>query len=547
MQWRHIEMARKLLASEQGASVRDWGGRLPIVLAYPNSYAVGMSSLATHSLYRWLNDLPGLTCERAFSWLGRNRFPRDPPITVESQRPISDAAVIAFSVSFELDYFGVVDMLRRAQVPLEAGDRDEGDPLVLLGGPAVSANPEPMALLADAIVIGEAEPLLDDLGDVLRSAWSEDRAGVLAALHRLPGVYVPSLHRGGRIARRWLANLDDYATESSLVAPRAQFGDMHLIEIARGCGRGCRFCLAGYWYRPPRERGIESVLASAREGLKRRRTVGLVASAVSDYAEIDALVAGLRQMDAAISVSSLRVRPLSEALVRALAETGSRSLTLAPEAGSERMRQVINKCVTHEDIVSATELAASSGFESLKLYFMLGLPGEREDDVEETVRLVGELKRLFPRHLVVNVTPFVPKAHTPYEREAMLSKPELDARISRLREGLSPMGVEFRSEGVGDSRMQGVLSRGDRRVGKVLMSMARPTLGRFESALTEHGLDADHYLGEWLPDRALPWGLVESGIRADFLRSERDRSARRDGTPPCDVGSCDRCGVCRGE
>ncbi|MFH1084744.1 MAG: radical SAM protein, partial [Chloroflexota bacterium] len=414
MPWRQISMARRLLATEQGASVRDWGGQLPIVLVYPNTYAVGMSSLAMHTLYRQWNALPGVVCERAFAALGRQAPADEPPITLESQRPLADAAVIAFSVSFELDYFNVLDVLARAGVPLRAADRQQGDPYVLLGGPAVSANPMPLAPVADAVVIGEAEECLEALTGVLRESWAHDRAATLAALRRLPGVYVPLLGEDERVSRLVAHDLDRWPTHTAIVAPQAEFGDMYLIEISRGCPHGCRFCLAGHLYRPMRERSLATLLAQARHGMQFRRKLGLVAAAVSDHTEIDALVAGLRQMGAALSVSSLRMRPLSAPLVQALAESGAQVITLAPEAGSERLRRAIHKGVTQDDILAATALVAHQGFETCKLYFMLGLPGETDDDIAELLALVRAIAAIFTRRIVVNLTPFVPKAHTPF-------------------------------------------------------------------------------------------------------------------------------------
>jgi len=513
MEWRHIERARRLLASERGAIVRDWGGQVPIALVYPNSYAVGMASLAIHGLYRYLNTLPGLVCERAFASLGQRARPGDPVVTLESQRSIADLAVIAISVSFEMDYFNIMDLLRRAQAPVRAADRDEGDPLVLLGGPAVSANPEPLAPVADAIVIGEVEPILEDLAAVLRAAWTEARAGLLTALTQLPGVYVPSLHDGGPVKRLWLADLDAFPTSTSVVAPQAEFGDMYLIEIARGCGRGCRFCLAGYLYRPPRERSLENVLDQARAGLRSRDKIGLVASAVSDYSRIEELVPALRGLGARISVSSLRVSPLSPALVRALAESGAQSLTLAPEAGSERLRRAIGKGITHDEIIAAARLAAERRFGTLKLYFMLGLPDEEDEDIDELVGLVREVCAIAARHVVVNVTPFVPKAHTPFQRAPMAPRELLDGRLARLRELLRPLGVEVRAESVDDALIQGILARGDRRVGEALASMPRPTASRWDRALAQAGLTADEYLRERAQDEPLPWDIVDASPR----------------------------------
>jgi len=520
MEWRHIAMARRVRESESGAIVRDWGGRVPIALVYPNTYAVGMSSLAIHGLYRWLNALPGVVCERAFAGLGRRVESAGPFITLESQRPLSDAAIVAFSVSFEMDYLNIIHMLRGSNIPVRAEERAEGDPLVILGGPAVSANPEPLAAVADAIVIGEAEALLGPLVDCVAGSWGQQRLSTLRELAGLPGVYVPRLHRDARIRRQWVPDLDDHPTSSSIVAPMAELGDMHLIEVSRGCGRGCRFCLAGHWYRPPRERSLGIILDQAREGLEHGQRIGLVASAVSDYSRIEELVTELRGMGAALSVSSLRIAPLSPILVHALAESGARSITLAPEAGSDRLRRAIHKGITHDDIMDAARLAASETFSALKLYFMFGLPGESDGDVEDLIRLVGEIKAVFLRRVIVSLTPFVPKAHTPFQRAAMAPRALLEERRSRIVEGLRRLGIETRAEAVEAARIQGVLARGDRRVGEALLAASGPGPSRWQRALDALSLDPEEYLREKSPEEKLPWRFIDSRAGASPRRQD---------------------------
>jgi radical SAM superfamily enzyme YgiQ (UPF0313 family) len=484
-----------------------------------------MSSLAMHGLYRWFNALPGVACERAFAWYDRPEGADGPLLTLESSRPVAEAAALAFSVSFEMDYFHVIQMLWRAQVPERAEQREQGDPFVILGGPAVAANPEPLAPLADAIVIGEAEELLGPLVEILREGWAGARHQVLAELARLPGVYVPALYSGQPVRRQVVADLDAWPTSSSVRTPRAEFGDMHLIEISRGCGRGCRFCLAGYWYRPRRERSIESILAQAREGLASGlNKVGLVAAAVSDYQEIDPLVEALRALGAAISVSSLRVRPLSEALLRALAESGSQSVTLAPEAGSERLRRVIRKDISEPDVLAAAEMAARYGFRSLKLYFMIGLPGETDEDIEELLRLTGAVRRLFAREVVVNVTPFVPKGHTPFQHVALASEEVIEGRLARLRAGTAAIGAQLRAEAGEATRVQAILARGDRRLGEALLELRRPVPTRFERALQRQGLDPEAYLGALPPEGPFPWDVVDDRIAPALLGVEWRRA-----------------------
>jgi radical SAM superfamily enzyme YgiQ (UPF0313 family) len=509
---RDVEIAQDFARSETGAVVRDWGGRVPIALVYPNSYGVGMSSLAVHALYGLFNAQPGLLAERAFAWLLRSS-PEGPVLTIESQRPLSDAAVVAASLSFEMDYFNLVAMLRRSGIPPRAAERDASHPLVLLGGPAVSANPAPLMALADAIVIGEIEPLLADLANVLRGLWDSSRDETLSTLSALPGVLVPSRNPDGPVQRLQMRDMDAYPTQTTILSPRAEFGDMHLIEISRGCVHGCRFCLAGSLYRPYRERSLESILAQARQALAWRRKIGLVAAAVSDYSRIDELADSLRRMGAAISVSSLRVRPLAENLIDALESSGSRSITIAPEAGSERLRQLIRKGISHQDVLHAAE-RLNGRFSSLKLYSMIGLPTEEDADILELLELAREVKSRFGREVVLNVTPFVPKAHTPFQRVAMADASVLQARIRRLREGCRALHVAFRTETVAASQIQAVLARGDARIGEVLLDMEHPTDSAFPAALRAAGIDMDSELGKRRSDARLPWDMVHLGTRA---------------------------------
>lgn len=507
MAWEATERARQYLATEHGAVRRDWGGQVPIALVYPNSYAVGMSSLAIHTLYRFFNAQRGIVCERAFAWLDRPNEDAGPPLTLESQRPIGETAVIAISVSFEMDYFHVVSLLRRAGVPLRAADRDDSHPLVLLGGPAVSANPAPLAPLADAMLIGEAEPVLSPLAEALIQEAPAGRNSLLTALAALPGLYVPRHQVGRAVQRLYLENLDVWPTTSTVVAPRASFGDMHLIEFARGCQRGCRFCLAGQLYRPMRQRSVAHILQQAREGLAYHHKVGLVAAAVSDYAHIDELVTELRALDIAISVSSLRVRPLSPVLLQALQDSGARSITLAPEAGSEALRRAIAKGVTHDDVLRAAELAAGR-FATLKLYYMVGLPEETDADVDEIVTLSAEVQRAFGRQVVVNVTPFVPKAHTPLARVAVADERIIAERLRRLQSRCRAERLQFRAESAWQAQVQAVLSRGDEAVGEALLALPNSIPRHWLRDARAIGLDVDRYLTTLPAHEPAPWDVV---------------------------------------
>ncbi len=522
-----IAAAHRLLERERGTIRKDWGGRLPIALVFPNSYYLGMSSLAVHTLYRLWNACHDIVCERVFvDPEGPRTGAQDLtlPLSLESRAPLDYFPVIAFSIAYEMDYFNVVALIRAAGIPPRATDRDETHPLLIAGGPAISANPEPLAPLLDAVVVGEAEPVLAQLTDALH-LLNGSRLAALSALSQLPGLYLPNLQSRDQpavplVVRQWLRDLDSIPTRSVLFTPDTEFGDMGLLEIARGCGRGCRFCLAGYTYRPPRHRSVEGLLAQARELLEHGDRLGLVSAAVSDHPDIDCLVAELRGLGARLSVSSLRVDSISEPLVRALAESGTQTLTLAPEAGSERLRGVIHKTQTEDDILRAMDLAARYDLAQVKLYFMLGLPTEDEADVQALVDLALACAARFPRQVTANITPFVPKAHTPFQRLAQAPAVEVKRRLARVERGLRRRGISVKSESPAWAEIQGTLARGDRRLAEALLVVDRLSPAAWRAALVTAGVSVQDLLGERPAGEPLPWEYIHSGVRPDDLRQE---------------------------
>jgi len=524
VRWGHVARARKILSREEGTIIKDWGGRLPIALVYPNTYYVGMSSLGLQSVYGLFNADPEVVCERIF-WNPRGGDAA--LLSLESQRPVGDFDILAFTCSFEMDYFHIVEILRWAGIPLRAVERDETHPLLIIGGPAPSANPLPLASIFDAFAIGEGEVLIPPLLAILHEQVSAPRLQLLAALADLPGLFVPrSPHADGQpssVVRQWLRDLDAYPTASVALTPDTEFGELFLLEVSRGCARGCRFCLAGHCYRPPRERSPDALLAQAMRGKRYRDKVGLVGAAISDYSHIGALISGLRKLGMGISVSSLRVDPLPEVLLEALVESGTHTLTIAPEAGSQRLRDVIRKGVSEEEIMEAVDRAAGR-FPHLKLYYMIGLPTETEADVEALVDLTRAVRERFPGRLTVNITPFVPKAHTPFQWAPMASREILEKRLAAIGRGLRPAGVEVRSESPFWTRVQGVLSRGDERVGEVLMRMRRSSQAGWRRACKEVGLESDGYLQAWLLGGPLPWDFIDAGPSQVYLQREYERA-----------------------
>jgi len=552
--WEPRERARDLIAREQGVVHKDWGGRLPIALVYPNRYAVGMGNLGIHLIYRLLNARSDVVCERAFPALNGERQGGDdalwvgkgtrlkavgPILSLESQQPLGEFPVVAFSVAYELDYPHLVGTLRGSGIPLLSRERGEGDPVIIAGGMAVTANPEPLAIFLDAVVIGDAEPVLPPLVEALQEVQGAPREEIWARLSQVPGVYVPALYDvsygpdgrmrnlsfagrawqeeggsrplPGTVLRQIQRGSEAEPASTTIFSRHAEFSDLFLLEVSRGCGRGCAFCLVGYASRPVRYRSVGPLLASAQEGLRHRDGVGLVGSAVSDHPEIDELVTSLRQMEARISVSSWRADALSETLLRALAESGARSITLAPETGTETLRRRIAKTIRDEHLERAAELAGRLGIRQIKLYYMIGLPEETEEDVAAIGRLSSQIAAWSGTRVVVGVSPFVPKAQTPFQRLSTLETGQLKRRLAWLRKDLARRGIQARSESVAWSEVQAVLARGGRPLGNVLLALEDYTLGGWRSALTKAGVEVAPVL-RGQSEGTLPWAHIASGL-----------------------------------
>ena len=525
------------LAKEIGYQIH--GGRKKFALIYPNLYKVGMSNLGLHIIYQLLNSRGDISCERFF--LLEN--PKLPLLSLETQTPLNKFQIVGFAISFEQDYFNVVKILQLAKIKVRSAERTKFDPIIIAGGPCATFNPEPLAEIFDAFVIGEGEIILPPLIDALNKFENLPREKVLEKISEVPGIYVPNISK--KVSRQWLKNLDDFPAHSTIITDDAEF-NMYLIETARGCGRHCRFCMAGYAFRKPRNRSLEVLKAEVKDAVKFGKKIGLMGAAISDYPQINELCKFILEKNLSMSVASFRADSVTFELVEALAKSGLKTLTIAPEVGSQKMCQVINKGITEENVFQTVELGLKAGIKNFKLYFMIGLPFEELSDVEEIANLTIRLKKYFDKilKLTLSVNPFIPKPFTPFQWSKMANKKYLNSALKILREKLKKIkGVEIISESIKSAEVQGILSRGDRKIAEFVAQSDTPK--KFLELLKENNVDADFYLRrERKFDEVLAWDFLDLGFDKKYLIEEFIRAAEKKFTPPCFEG-CKRCGVCK--
>ncbi len=570
-----IEEARKLLAGESGSQSKPWGGRLSVALVYPNTYRQAMSNLGFLTLYHLLNAREDTLCERFFlpdgESLAEHRKTGYPLFSLETGRLLTDFDLIAFSISFENDYLHLPVLFDLARLPLWRGVRGSNYPLLLAGGVCAFLNPEPLAEIMDLFAVGEGEVIVPELIETLKGGRDLTRPELFDRLATSPGIYVPSLYQPevaadgtlsgwdrasaapARVARQWVRDLDRTASRSFVLTEATEFSDMALTEISRGCGRGCRFCAAGYIYLPPRERSLDVLLEQVDLGLCEREKVGLVGAAVSDYSRIAELDRAILDRGGKVSVASLRIDSLTAEEVAALKTSGHRTLALAPEAGSQRMRDTVNKGLTREQILDAVHLLGEGGILNLKLYFLVGLPGETDTDIAEMLDLLAEIRSIWVAEgkkqgrlgtLTISVNPFIPKPFTPFQWAGMAGEKRLKGIFQKLRAAVGRMAnTEIIFESTRSAVLQALLARGDRRVGRLLPDLAAGM--NLKAACRKAELDPDFYVTrERGADEIFPWEVIDSGVRREFLRGEYNEALAGRTSRRCFDGCVD-CGVCR--
>jgi len=559
MTWKLRESSRKKLAAEEGRLTTTRGGSLAVCLIYPNRYHVGMSNLGFQTVYRLFTSTPGVLCERAFlpdpdemkEYLTSGRR----LMTLESQRDVASFDLVAFSISFEHDYLNLPRIFELSGIPPFAAERDSSQPMVMAGGAALFLNPEPVADFFDMAVLGEAETTLAPLLALLFEEG--DRARLLAAAARLPGLYVPSLLspryedgrlRGwdagaeapGRVSRVWSSMSGAEVSSTLIFTPETEFGDMALVEISRGCPRGCRFCAAGFIYLPFRQQPLDALLARVDEALEFRKKIGLVGAAVSDYHELGALSRAILDKGGTISVSSLRIDGLNDEMIEALIKSGHKTVALAPEGGSQRLRDLINKGITEADILAACDRLIAGDILNLKLYFMIGLPTETDTDLREMVGLIGAIRERVVTaakknrrlgEITLSVNPFIPKPFTPFQWRGMNSLKDLERKERYLRGALRGMAnVRFRMENPRDAQLQAFLSRGDRAFS--LFIVKTHELASWKKGASALGLDPEGSAVREIPlDEVLPWDFIDSVPKERLLREYRTAFSHDSVTP----------------
>lgn len=574
-----IPIYRRVLKKEKGFVKKKKKNRFSVALVYPNFYHIGMSNLGFQIVYGLLNKRDEIVAERFFLPEQEQFFSykktKSPICSLESQIPLDKFDLIAFSLSFENDYINVLRMLELGKIPLLSEERLNTYPVVIAGGIATFLNPEPLYQFIDMFVLGEAEENLNNVMDLFiesKNKFTTKKELLLFLAKNEKSLYVPQFYqveykKDGTIASFYPKEKDlnnkikvskkihlNSAASSTIISPETEFSSKILIEVARGCGRSCRFCAAGYVYRPPRYYNIKSLNAAIESALNKSNYLGLLSASITDVPEIQELMNLISDKGGFFSISSVRVDTITSDLLECLKKTGQKQVTIAPDAGSERLRKVINKHLNEKTITDAVSLIAESGF-SIKLYFIIGLPTEEQGDVEEIFRMVKLVKHHMvkagaPRgkigHIRVNISCFIPKPFTPFQWLPMHDTEELKIKQKWLSKEIKKEGgIRVSFDVPKWAYVQSLLSLGDRRVANILL-FAHKFNGNWKKAFRYSKINPDFFVYRGRDfSEILPWDFIEHGINKKYLQQENRKALSGIESNICySLRRCKKCGVC---
>ena len=567
---------KNLLAGEHGSSF-NFRKEIRFALVYPSTYYLGMSSLGVQVIHSILNQREETSCERAFipeaQTLRKLKQSGTCLFSFETQTPLNQFDLIGFSISFESDYVNIPLALEMAKIPPLAEERSDAHPLIIAGGINIAYNPEPIAYFIDVFIVGEAELTIHSLMDIFRN-WkgsTGSKKDLLRELAKVPGLYIPRFYEvdyypddtirkiraktpaPAKIQSAAIPKLDDAETCTKIFTPDTEFSNAHLIEIVRGCGRQCRFCVADYARRWPRHRSVENTLQLAEQASGITDRIGLVGASISDHPHIDAIAAGLVEKGFRISCASLRAETVRTPLLDALAESEQGTITIAPEVATESLQKVVNKAIPLEQMYYVFEEALKRDILNLRLYFLIGVPYETPVDVEAIVDMAKAMRSILLPHakrcgrmgrISFTISPMVPKPHTPFQWVAMEDPKTISRKLAFLRKEIGRLGgMKVSSASARLAYQEGVFARGDRRLGAVILDLSRGT--SWKAAFRKHDLDPNFYA---LRPRSLgeinPWDGLDLNIKSEFLRLEHNKHQKGFMTSPCDTTVCKKCGAC---
>ena len=564
MNWKQKKLYETLLTGERGFTRKVWGTCHTVCLAYPNAYRIGMANLGFQTVYQIINQIPFFLCERAFLSVtgggAESATGAAEIVSLESLRPLRDFDILAFSVSFENDYPAILEILDRSGIPLRAKDRHEDDPLVIGGGVALSINPEPLADFFDAFVLGEAEEVLPRFAEAYdrgRKRQSSRKEMLTDMQKNLSGVYVPSLWEvsafpDGKIkgftAREDglpqqikispVKNINAFNTAEVISAQGAEMADMYLVEVNRGCPHFCRFCAAGFIYAPPRFRMRGEIINAIDYGLKLKNKIGLVGTAVSDHPDLIGICRYIADRGGQVGIGSLRVDQIREEIVDVLKAGGIETVALAPEAGSQRLRNLLRKGITDEDIFRACECLIERDISNLRLYFMVGLPTEKDEDIDAIIDLAKKIQHVALRHtdgkkkfrrVTLSINQFIPKPRTPLQWCPLANVADVGKKIKKISHAFrQDKQIKVIADVPKWNYVQALLSLGDRRVGDILLSVHR-LKGNWTKALADVNVNPDFYVYRQKElDEILPWDIIDTGLPKKSLMKEYQKAILAD-------------------